>query len=419
MLDVMRHRSPDGMNVSKGDFCIGMGRLAIIDPTNQDFPFEHEGYTLAFNGEIYNYLELRKEMEELGVVFRTNTDTEVLLRAYLYWGNECLNHFNGMFAFGIRNPNGDIFLARDLAGEKPLYYATEPFRFASEAKALNYDCQELPRGHLLYARDRELYVSKWFTPRKIEVPHNFDTAVSVLGMLLEDAVKIRTRSDVPYGIYLSDGIDSNLIYSYQDFDHVFTYRDGDYKQEFLATLPTIVHHLDYPVKSFSAYGLWKLAQNAHEAGVKVVLSGEGADELFGGYVRYVGNEFNRKAHGRFPSYEGLFPHRDMMMEEFDGNMQELLRMGDRMASAWGVENRCPFLDRRIIEFAWSLPMKWKIDGYETKIILQELLRRRNPTYNFKEKHGLYVSCNRWLGAADDFDKTVYLEAQNKIWKTFL
>jgi asparagine synthetase B (glutamine-hydrolysing) len=134
-------------------------------------------------------------------------------------------------------------------------------------------------------------------------------------------------------------------------------------------------------------------------------------------VRYIPNEFNRLARNKFPSYKRMFPYRDMMKEEFDGNMQELLRMGDRMASAWGVENRCPFLDKRIIEFAYNLPEELKIQGMVTKPLLRTILKRRRPSYQFKEKHGLYCSVNEWLGVEDPFEKTQYLSKQEKICET--
>ena len=421
MLEIQQHRSPDGMNVRSGDFCIGMGRLAIIDTENDEFPMTRDGLTLTFNGEIYNYMDLRRELERIGHTFTTNTDTEVLLRAYHEWGEGCLDRLNGMFAFAVLHPDGSVFAARDIAGEKPFYFTTEPFRFASEAKALGFDCRELPRAHKLWHQGGHTIVNEWFTPQRVYVPPKLGDAVNALSVLLEDSVRLRTRSDVPYGIYLSDGIDSTLLSTYHWFSDTFTYRDDKHDgARFRDLLPRIVWHLDYPVHSFSAYGLWTLAEQARDTGVKVVISGEGADELFGGYVRYVKNEFNRKAASQFPSYKRLFPHEhDILLDEFNGNMQELLRMSDRMASAHGVENRCPYLDRRIIEFAWSLPMEWKIDGMTTKVILRELLARRLPSYEVGEKHGLYCSVNEWLGEKDPLDKKEYLSLQNALWKKFL
>ena len=414
MLACMKHRAPDESGISfDGEYAIGMGRLKIIDLLSKGLaPIELDDLTLTFNGEVYNYIELREELKALGHVFKTQGDSEVLIHAYQAWGPESLQKLNWMGAFAIRSREG-IFIARDLAGEKPLYYQEKPFRFASEAKALGFNCTELPRGHYAFFNS-SLEIVQWWNFRPVPISKD---PVSQLDHLLEDSVRLRTRAHVPYGLYYSGGIDSTLISTYHSFTHQFTYTDGDFKEDFNAIFPKILWHLDYPIKSFSAYGLWKLAEKASKE-VKVVLSGEGADELFGGYVRYIPNEFNRLARQQFPSYEALFPYKDMQDEEFNGNMQELLRMGDRMAAAWGIENRCPFLDRRIVEFAMSLPMEWKIKGFETKVILRELIKRRKPDYQFEEKKGLYCSVNEWIGSTDKFGKNDYLHYQEALWKKF-
>ncbi len=427
MLEDMKHRAPDGSGIytSEWGYEIGMGRLAIIDTEDKNFPFEDDQYVLTFNGEIYNYIELRKELEEKGYKFRTNTDTEVLLSSYREWGEDCLNHFNGMFAFAIYQKNsGRIFLARDIAGEKPLYYKFEKgdFYFASEAKALAFNCKELPPAHAaLYSpRDKDLLMWNWWEFKPNESITDIVEATETLEDLLADSIRLRTRADVPYGLYLSGGVDSTLISTFHDFKYNFHYEDSDYQKEFLEILPKIVYHLDYPLDSFSSFGLWKLAEQAKAKGVKVVLSGEGADELFSGYIRYVPNALNLEAQDRFPSYKDMFPYRgDLGWIDFNDKMQGLLRMGDRMASAFGIENRCPFLDRRIIEFAFSLSPELKAKGFDTKIILRRLLEKRKPDYKTEEKHGLYCSVNKWLGVEDRMNKAEYLMKQQEIWSKFL
>lgn len=420
-LEKMKHRAPDGTNViDDGKFAMGAGRLAIIDLTSKNlFPYREGNLTLSFNGEIYNYVELRKELKAKGHVFTTQSDTEVLLKAYKEWGKKCLNKLNGMFAFAIYDGQM-IFLARDIAGEKPLYYKEYPFRFASEAKALDFDCRELPPATYMIYQNGKAYVRRYWRLELRDI--NPNTAEEELEWLLEDSIKLRTRSDVPYGLYYSGGIDSSLIATFHDFEHKFSYRDQDYQEEFLRVFPKILWHLDSPVKSFSPFGLWKLAEMASRE-VKVVISGEGADELFGGYVRYVQPEFNYQAQKAFPSYQTMFQSaksvHDAGWEEFNGNMRELLRMGDRMASAFGIENRCPFLDKRIIEFAYSLPSNLKINGLETKVLLRRILERRNPNYKHIEKQGLYCSVNKWLGLNDKLNKDGYLKYQQSIWQKFL
>lgn len=418
MLKLMKHRAPDDEGIVENGIFLGMGRLAIIDLESKGLcPIEDDGMTLVFNGELYNYLEIREELKNLGYEFKTNCDSEVLLKAYEEWGKECLNKFNFMGAFAISD-SSTIFLARDIAGEKPLYFRLNPFAFASEAKVFKSNCQELPNAHYaIYDIETEtIQLYKWWEyPEEGTYQGTFEEAVTELDRLLSDSVKLRTKADVLYGLNFSSGIDSTLISTYHDFEYKFPYIDDDYEHEFKRVFPKILWHLDYPVKHFSAFGLWKLAEQASKK-VKVTLGGEGADELFGGYVRYVSNEFNRLAQIEFPSYTAMFPYRNMMKEEFYGNMQEELRMRDRMSSAFGLEHRTPFFDRRIIEFAISLPMKWKIDGFQTKVILRELLKRRKPDYQFEEKKGLFCSVNSWLGESNLFDKKTYLAYQEKLWR---
>ena len=417
MLDVMKHRAPDDSGIiDDGKFAMGMGRLKILDLDSPNLcPVTDGELVMTYNGEIYNYLELREELTQLGHEFSTESDSEVLLKAYRQWGDLCLDRLNGMFAFAIYDGH-QIFLARDLAGEKPLYYRKRAFAFASERKALE-GCIEFPPGHYgtYDLQTGHLTLKRWwFPPTKIR-GLSLEDAVKELDVLLNSAVQMRTRAHVPYGLYFSGGIDSTLISTYHSFEHRYTYQEKDYKEEFLKVFPKILYHLDLPTTHFSPFGYWKLAEEANKE-VKVVLSGEGADELFGGYVRYVPNEFNRQAQQHFPSYKGIFPYTDMMWDEFNGNLRTLLRIGDRMAGAWGLENRCPFLDRRIIEFALALPIEYKIKGFETKIILKELIKKRLPNYEIKEKEGFYVKVNEWIGSKDGFGKTDYMRLQKQLCK---
>lgn len=412
MLDLMKHRAPDGSGIFFDDkFAIGNGRLAIVDVNAKNVaPFRFKNLVLAFNGEIYNYKDIRTTLKKLGYSFKTNTDTEVLIKAFDKWGIQCLDKLNGMFAFAIYDGK-QIILARDIAGEKPLYYTEKPFRFASEAKALNFDCEELPPANYLVYDFNNSYDEEWWYPKKVEIKNPEEE----LEKLLEDAINIRTQTEVPYALYYSGGIDSSLISTFHNFKYKITYEDGDFEKDFKENIGKISWHLDYPVKSFSAYGLWQLAKKAKELGAKVVLSGEGADELFGGYIRYLPDALYQQAQEKFPSYAQMFlvnkTLEEWCEEEFNGNLRELLRMGDRMASAWGIENRCPFLDKRIIEFAFSLPFKYKLEGFETKKILRKILNKRMSNYKDIEKTGLYCSVNEWIGVDDKFDKEKYVDYQ--------
>ena len=325
MLDIMKHRAPDGFGVvDNSNYAIGMGRLAIIDLKSDGLcPYSEGDLTLSFNGEIYNYIELKRELENLGHKFRTNSDIEVCLKSYIEWGVDCLKKFNGMFAFAILDKD-KVFLARDIAGEKPLYYSLSNFHFASEGKAMTGLFRELMPAHYMihYFDGRENEIHKYWELEKIEIKD----PEKELEVLLEDAIKIRTRSDVPYGLYYSGGVDSALIATFHNFKYKFTYEDGDYSKEFFNKISKIVYHLDAPVSSFSAFGLYKLAERASKK-VKVVLSGEGADELFGGYVRYVQPHFNWLAQKKFPSYKSMFGNAlnvsDYGWKEFNGNQGDI------------------------------------------------------------------------------------------------
>lgn len=417
MLSIMKHRSPDQIGmVKKNGYTMGMGRLAIIDLKSKNLcPYQEDKYILCFNGEIYNYIELKNELRKKGWSFKTDSDTEVLLKSYRQWGVKCLDKFNGMFAFAIYDGE-KIFMARDIAGEKPLYYKLSPLKFASELKALDFRGKEFPPAHYAIYDGLKFTLKRYWNLKKRKI--NLKTAEEELEWLLQDSIKLRTRADVPYALYYSGGIDSSLIDTFHDFKYKFTYQDKDYSKEFKRIAKKIFWHLDYPIESFTPFGLWKLAEMASKK-VKVVLSGEGADELFGGYIRYVLPQFNYVARSKLPSYQSMFqPAKSVNeygWEEFNGNMQHLLRMGDRMASAFGLENRCPFLDKRIIEFAFSLPNHMKINGLETKTILRRILEKRNPKYKHIEKKGLYCSVNKWIGSKEKFSKKDYLKYQEDMF----
>lgn len=414
----MRHRAPDGVATkSRNGFTMGMGRLAIVDHTRTNLaPLVSKDAVLSFNGEIYNWREIRKK---LPYAWETQSDTETLLRAIQYWKfPEVFDHLNGMFAFACLV--GDkVYFARDLAGEKPLYFIREPFYFASEKKALPGEAEEVPPGYWgeYNLKTKLLYLHQWWQPAQRSWD-SYEEAKQELATTLVDAVRIRTQAEVPVGLYYSGGIDSHLIRTIADPIRTYSFVDSEtYKEDFLALMPNIVWHLDGPVSSFSAYGLYKLGEMAAKDGRKVVISGEGADELFGGYVRYQHYWKNYQLQKEHPAYARLFPAVDPGKEEFYGNMQELLRMGDRMAAAHGIENRCPFLDRRIVEIAWSLPPEWKYEEFHGKRILRDILREWDASYQFQEKHGLYVSANAYLGVHDPFDKREYLRYQQQLWKT--
>lgn len=349
MADSIVHRGPDGDGFySDSAIALGHRRLSIIDLATGDQPIFNEDQSIAivFNGEIYNYRELRKELIKKGHRFRTTGDTEVIVHLYEEQGIDCVRDLNGMFAFAIWDAREhQLFLARDPLGEKPLYYASSgrQFMFASELKALLragvrreieatalddylaygyvpaprtiYDSVfKLPAAHRLVVRGGRIDISRYWYPwsaNRIDVTEN--EASRELIRLLGDAVTLRLRSDVPVGAFLSGGIDSSLIVALAAQQNsalrTFSVRinelgfdespyarlvasrfhtdhheiEVDVPQ--LDQLPMLVRQFDEPFADPSVVPTYYVTQAASRH-VKVCLSGDGADELFAGYSQY-------------------------------------------------------------------------------------------------------------------------------------
>ena len=252
MNEIQKHRGPDDEGLFSDAHCVlGHRRLAIIDLSSdghQPFTSADGRYHLVYNGEIYNYIELREELKQDGWHFRTRTDTEVLLAAYQHWGPSCLEKFNGMFAFAVYDSREQrLFLARDRFGIKPLYYALADgvFYFASEIKAFKavstvgrtlnqqslfdylvfnrtdiYDetffreIKRLPKGNCAFFDGRGLLLTQWWNPAVFltkEPEEDWETVVSNVREILVSAVQLRMRSDVPVGSCLSGGLDSSIL----------------------------------------------------------------------------------------------------------------------------------------------------------------------------------------------------------------
>lgn len=357
MVAAIRHRGPDdsGLHI---DAPVGLGhaRLAIIDPAGGAQPMHHPSapLTLVFNGEIYNYVELRRELVRKGHRFRTSSDTEVILHLYQDEGVECVHRLNGQWAFALWDaPRGRLFLSRDRLGVRPLFWTRTPdaFLFASEIKALLThpavsrepdlraldqvftfwfplpprtafrDVRQLPPGHSMTVDDGKVLQWQYWRQRYPgdEGPGDPQAEEALAGQLLDllaDATRIRLRADVPVGAYLSGGLDSTLIASLgrraagdrlRTFSIGFAGREfdeGDYQREaagFLDTAHTsfrcerediaaafgdVVWHMEQPVVRTAPAPLYLLSRLARDSGYKVVLTGEGADEILGGYDIY-------------------------------------------------------------------------------------------------------------------------------------
>lgn len=327
-------------------FFMGARRLSIIDLEGGRQPIANEDGTLAvcFNGEIYNHVELRAELSGKGHDFRTRSDTEVIVHAYEEWGRDCVKRFNGMFAFVLHDARtGETFCARDRCGQKPFYYhhRNGRFVFASEVKAI-LQCRDVPRACHYPAIDAYLALRYVPEPRTMfegifTLPAAHTLRITAAGEItierywdvplftgpwlpdeelaaqtearLREAVRLTLRSDVPVGGYLSAGVDSSLLVALltEHSGKLNTYSigfqaPGDETREAAETarllgtnhheifcrpedfdrLPKVVHHMDRPIGDALIVAFYRLAEGAAKDG-KVVLSGEGADEIFGGY----------------------------------------------------------------------------------------------------------------------------------------
>lgn len=354
MCRVMTHRGPDEQGTAVvGRAAMGMRRLSIIDLAGGQQPVYNADRTklIVFNGEIYNYRELRKDLEVRGHVFRTNSDTETIISAYQEYGRDCVRHLRGMFAFAIwDDADQSLFIARDRVGKKPLFYALTPsgeFFFGSELKVLlthggisreidrgaldayltfGYVPEELcifasvkklEPGHFLTFRNSEIKTEKYWDLDFSAEPIT-DSEEKVAEDLLErlrDAVRVRLVSEVPLGAFLSGGVDSSAVvglmsqlmgspvktfsigFNEDSFDELKYARIaakhfGTDHHEFTVTpdvvemVDELVWHFDEPFADSSSLPTYMVSKMARDH-VTVVLSGDGGDELFAGYSRYV------------------------------------------------------------------------------------------------------------------------------------
>jgi asparagine synthase (glutamine-hydrolysing) len=353
MNNSLSHRGPDAGDVKVfGNVALGHRRLSIIDlssKANQPMSTEDERYYIVYNGEVYNFLELREELKEIGVEFRTNSDTEVILKAFVIYGYDCFNKFNGMFAITIYdNETKQMHLARDRFGIKPLYYFQDDFKFAfgSEIKAIKalgdidltiskqafteylwygnplgentiYDrIHEVKPGTVITVEPGENKVYQFFDIHKIEQSKLTESEiVEKIKVLFEESVKRHLVSDVPVGVFLSGGIDSSAITAFASkhyegklktysvsFDYdlvnelplarkVAKQFDTDHQEvhisggEVIDVIEALVKSHDEPFGDAADIPLYMLTQKL-KGKVKVVLQGDGGDEFFGGYSRY-------------------------------------------------------------------------------------------------------------------------------------
>ncbi len=497
MIERIAHRGPNGIRVESGPgWCVAHARLSIIDLEGGWQPLHAAGSTIIGNGEIYNYIELAEEFG-LGDKLSTGSDFEPLLHIYALEGEKAFERLRGMYAFCLIGRDGRTWLVRDGFGIKPLYIQQENtgVRFASEIRALRPGkdrpeaTQDLPalgyvlldpRAHVRALRPGEVaevvdgfaslrpghgYPDKRVggrlhharrhneLPIRPPEPRDDETALQRLDQVLEDSVKVHQRSDVPYGLFLSGGIDSTAIatlMSRLNERPVTAYTCGfdvpearderaaaervaralnlDWRQttfgeeDFWRITPQVAWALDDPTTDYACLPTYKLAEAA-KGTLTVILSGEGGDELFGGYGRY------RRA--LRPAWLGGRPSEPQVDAPFSKNDAEfallrwrqsikmppgltplqqaqyadivtwlpndLLLKLDRMLMAHGLEGRTPFLDKEVAAFAFNLPDRMKVRGKYGKYILRKWLERHCPAAEpWAKKKGFTVPVASWI-----------------------
>lgn len=575
-LDLQEHRGPDDSDIHVGKkFIFGHRRLSIIDLAShakQPMTSTCGNYTLVFNGEIYNYKEIKKDLIEKNYLFRTSSDTEVLLNAFIEYGIECINQFIGMFAFTIYDVNLDeYYIVRDRLGIKPLYYYNDDnkFIFSSEIKSilgltqmngeLNINAVSSyfsfrypilddtffkniyslsPAHYIKISKNNMETVEYWNLASKFK-EQNEDKGeefyISKLQELLESAVKYRMISDVPFGSFLSGGVDSSVITAlmakntkepiktftigfeeegFNEFKYaniIANQYNTNHKEiilsgkDYIKTMEKLIEYKDAPLSVPNEVPLYLMSKELKKY-ITVVLSGEGADEIFGGYGRifrspydyermknidslditkeekdifvknfvkkYLIENFSTEIEHFFSIYSytsldnkkellseniNLNKIEELFMQKFMGYFDEisdtsyynkmmyafekihivgLLHRVDTTTMAASVEARVPFVDHRLVEFAFTIPIKYKLKWNDTKskerskTLMSDNISEIHDTPKYilkksyegiipkdilyRKKMGFPVPLNNWFGGHfNDYAKEILLSDDAK------
>lgn len=506
---VLKHRGPDDEGYySSKDISLGHKRLSVIDLTKKGRqPMSCLNYTVVSDGEIYNYKELKKELR--GYKFKSNSDTEVIIYAYDKWKEKCLDRFNGAFAFCIfDSKRKELFLARDRFGIKPLYYinGNKKFIFGSEIKALISFLKErkidktaleqffsfrftlgektlvwgikkfLPGSYMLYdlKRKKVRAYKKFYELKKQKIENkSLDYYKKKLFYLMKKSVERRMAADVPVACLISGGIDSSVIAYFSKrynpdlntfsigFDttnelpfariiakhlHTNHYEFKIGKDDVLNYIDKMVYYMDEPVGDPGFLPIFVLSKKI-KGHNKVLLSGDGGDEVFCGYDRYklfyygklikrliffdFGNDIlkrlksmrGKKAYEAFFEAIRLFDDeelRKLNIKKFDGskfwkgeykqdltNAQlfdiktllpgDFFMKSDKMSSAFGLEQRVPYLDHELVEFAFSIPLRYKLRLWNEKYVLKKAFKDKLPAKIVsRRKRGFDVPIDYWF-----------------------
>ena len=518
--DTIIHRGPDGCGLVQLDkITLGHRRLSIIDLSeraSQPMSYANSRYWITYNGEIYNFIELRRELVSYGYEFKSNSDTEVVLAAFHKWGEDCQKKFNGMWSFAIWDVlTKRLFLSRDRFGKKPLFYkkfSSGDFAFCSEMKGLfplmdrvqpnlevisntagymNYESTQecaikgikrFPAASCGWLIDGKLTVKQWWNTLEnlISAPKKYDEQVELFKELFFDACKLRMRSDVPLGTALSGGLDSSATFCCMAELGKEKINDAKrWQHAFIASFPgsdldetkyalevtkkySVTPHIvkvdplrdldsfyDYIYLQEDPYitppiPFMQLYRGVKDSGVSVTLDGHGADELFGGYAFDIthalydcgiGSERYRDVIKTYFGMHGTSAQLSLSTSKFALNFKwfakkilhnlnnfnssprlldslnsqlytsvhktilpTLLRNYDRYSMANGVEIRMPFMDHRIVSFAFSIPWTSKIRNGYSKAIIRDALGKYIPNrvVSRRDKIGFNSPLVEWM-----------------------
>lgn len=496
-------------------FALAHRRLSIIDLSeagHQPMCDITGNYWLTFNGEIYNYIELREELKHKGHQFITQTDSEVLIEAYKAWGVNCLQRFNGMFAFTLFDKkNNQLFCVRDRVGVKPFYYinTNQVFAFASEYKAfiksnlipfevneaqqldyllnanLETGAQSLFKGiyelkpahYILYDLSSHHFdIKPYYTLPNTSLQQKSESEIiDLIEQKLITAVKLRLRSDVEVGSCLSGGLDSSIIAgiikhieptqhlklftatfpteSFDESSYAKLVSDsvcGNWKtvtptaDEFFRDIEKLNYYQDLPIWSTSTYSQHRVMQLASNNNIKVVLDGQGADELFGGYAHHyislwkedfslkklndakqtIKNPYQlflkqllKETFDLKTDYSSYFSEKtfvkssnqqsdkfsntlnQQLKNDYNGRLKSFLKCEDRCSMAFGIESRVPFADDvDLVDFIFSVEGTKKIKNGISKYLLREATKNYIPSqiYTRKDKIGFETPVAKWF-----------------------
>lgn len=515
-----KYKSIEKISYVDYNLFLAQRRLSIIDLSelgHQPMCNEDSTIWLVFNGEIYNYAEIRNELLAVGHIFKSNTDSEVIIHAYEEWGEKCLDKFNGMWAFALYDLNNNImFLSRDRFGVKPLYYYNdkEKIIFASEIKAILSDksykreqndkvinkflqsgifddshetffekIYQLEPSHYMIIKDNEMSVHRYFNIEDNVELTDFEEAKDKFFSYFYDSVKLRLRADVPIGTLLSGGLDSssivsmiryhfskeNCINEINTFSSIFSNKKFD-EQKYIdevnsekkckghkietnplnleADIENLIYTQEEPFGSLSIYAQWNVMNLVSKTDVKVLLDGQGADEILAGYEPYYFPYFRylfkkrkfkklkREVHIYLTTYNkskskvevfsriiyncltNLFknanrkllrkgqidrkkkfedPLKDELYNALNCSLRQLLHYEDRNSMAFSIESRVPFLDYKLVQYLFLIPNEFKINNGITKHIMRESLNDLLPKKikDRKDKMGFVTPQEVW------------------------